>query len=155
TIRLFPQWVAAVGVLLLVFNLYDQRMFIREDTERPELVEELQPRRRLEVRGGRNFLYLLGVVVAILSGSLGLPTGGPEALMIAMALLSWFTTPRAIHQANHFHFHPIAEVAALFAGIFITMIPALVILHARANDLGLREPWHYFWMSGGLSSFLD
>jgi Na+/H+ antiporter NhaD/arsenite permease-like protein len=155
TLRLLPQWATAVGVLLLVFNLYDQRMFVREDIERPELVEELQPRRRLEIRGGINFLYLLGVTVAILSGSLGLPAGGPEALMIAMALLSWFTTPRAIHQANHFHFHPIAEVAALFVGIFITMIPALVILHTRANDLGLSEPWHYFWMSGGLSSFLD
>ena len=75
--------------------------------------------------------------------------------MIAMALLSWFTTPRSIHEANHFHFHPIVEVAALFAGIFVTMIPALKILEARAPELNLQEPWQYFWMSGALSSFLD
>src|SRR6185295_18072497 len=55
----------------------------------------------------------------------------------------------------HFHFHPIAEVAALFIGIFITMIPALEILNARAASLNLRHPWEFFWMSGGLSSFLD
>jgi Na+/H+ antiporter NhaD/arsenite permease-like protein len=43
----------------------------------------------------------------------------------------------------------------LFLGIFVTMIPALEILNARAASLNLREPWHFFWLSGGLSSFLD
>ena len=75
--------------------------------------------------------------------------------MLSMALLSWFTTPRSVHRANHFHFHPIAEVAAVFAGIFVTMIPALEILRSRAVEIGLRAPWQYFWMSGSLSSFLD
>jgi Na+/H+ antiporter NhaD/arsenite permease-like protein len=72
-----------------------------------------------------------------------------------MALLSWFTTPRSVHEANHFHFHPILEVAALFAGIFVTMTPALKILENRAPGFNLQEPWQYFWMSGLLSSFLD
>ena len=75
--------------------------------------------------------------------------------MLAMALLSWFTTPAGVHKANHFHFHPIAEVAALFLGIFVTMIPALEILNARAASLNLRHPWEYFWMAGVLSGFLD
>jgi Na+/H+ antiporter NhaD/arsenite permease-like protein len=75
--------------------------------------------------------------------------------MMSMAALSWHFTPRSIHGANHFHFHPIAEVAALFIGIFVTMIPALQILNQRAVALNLREPWQYFWMSGMLSSFLD
>jgi Na+/H+ antiporter NhaD/arsenite permease-like protein len=47
------------------------------------------------------------------------------------------------------------EVAALFAGIFLTMIPALDVLHARGRDLGLVEPWQFFWSTGLLSSFLD
>jgi len=76
-------------------------------------------------------------------------------LMIAMAVLSWVTTPPSIHKANHFQLHPIAEVAAVFLGIFITMIPALEILRSHATQLGLNAPWQYFWMSGGLSSFLD
>jgi Na+/H+ antiporter NhaD/arsenite permease-like protein len=78
-----------------------------------------------------------------------------ESIMITIALLSWFTTPKTIHHQNHFHFHPIAEVAALFLGIFVTMIPALEILDARAADLNVREPWQFFWLSGALSSFLD
>ena len=72
-----------------------------------------------------------------------------------MAVLSWYTTPRSVHQANHFHFSPIVEVAALFLGIFITMVPALEILNARAMAFNLKEPWQFFWMSGGLSSVLD
>jgi Na+/H+ antiporter NhaD/arsenite permease-like protein len=72
-----------------------------------------------------------------------------------MALLSWYTTPKAVHKLNVFHFHPILEVAALFLGIFVTMIPALEILDARAASLNLRHPWQFFWLSGGLSSFLD
>jgi Na+/H+ antiporter NhaD/arsenite permease-like protein len=47
------------------------------------------------------------------------------------------------------------EVAAVFAGIFITMIPALEILRMSSPDLGIDKPWQYFWMSGALSSFLD
>jgi Na+/H+ antiporter NhaD/arsenite permease-like protein len=72
-----------------------------------------------------------------------------------MAVISWFTTPRAVHKANHFHFRPIAEVAAVFVGVFITMIPALELLRTRSSEIGITEPWQYFWMSGALSSFLD
>ncbi len=43
----------------------------------------------------------------------------------------------------------------LFAGIFVTMIPALLILNARGAELGISEPWHFFWATGTLSSFLD
>ena len=75
--------------------------------------------------------------------------------MIAMALISWYTTPRAIHRANHFFFYPIVEVAALFLGIFVTMVPALQILNTRATDFTLQAPWHYFWLSGVLSGILD
>jgi Na+/H+ antiporter NhaD/arsenite permease-like protein len=157
TLSLFPIWATAVGAVLLVFNIYDQYVFIREDVETPgALAEEVQPRRRLHVQGKRNFLCLLGVMAAaILSGYFAWPKGIQEALMIAMALLSWFTTPRSVHEANHFHFHPIAEVAALFAGIFVTMVPALEILHDRAAHFNLHAPWEYFWLSGMLSSFLD
>jgi len=157
TLNLLPVWAATVGVLLVVFNFYDQHIFVREDVETPgALAEEVQPRRRIQIQGSLNFLYLLGVMsAAFLSGYFQWQKGIQETLMIAMALLSWFTTPRSVHHANHFHFHPIAEVAALFIGIFVTMIPALEILNMRAAAFNLREPWHYFWMSGGLSSFLD
>src|SRR5215471_10843098 len=157
TLRLLPQWALVVGTLLIVFNFFEQYMFLKEDVETPgTLVDQVQPRRRLHVEGGRNFVYLGGVIgAAILSGYFGWPKGFQESIMLAMALLSWFTTPAGVHKANHFHFHPIAEVAALFLGIFVTMIPALEILNARAASLNLRHPWQFFWLSGGLSSFLD
>src|SRR5262245_34375867 len=157
TLSLLPQWAFVVGMLLVVFNIYDQYVFNKEDVETPgALVEDVQPRRRIHIDGLMNFAFLLGVMAAAaLSGYFAWPRGAQEGLMILMAVLSWFTTPRKVHEANHFHIHPILEVAALCLGIFITMIPALEILHARAIALNLREPWHYFWMSGLLSGVLD
>jgi len=95
------------------------------------------------------------MVAAMLSGYFDWPKGIQESIMVAMALLSWVTTKKSLHKLNHFHFAPIVEVAALFLGIFVTMIPALEILDARAASLNLREPWQFFWLSGMLSSFLD
>ena len=157
TLSLAPQWILAVAVLLIAFNFLDQYFFQQEEKATlGHVVEEIQPRRRLEVRGAVNVLYLFGVMgAAMLSGYLGWPRGIQEAIMLSMTLLSWYTTPRTLHKANHFSFHPISEVAALFLGIFVTMIPALEILDAHAASLPLRQPWQFFWLSGGLSGFLD
>ena len=127
----------AVGIVLLVFNLYDQYIFVREDVETPgALAEDVQPRRRLHIQGKRNLIFLAGVIAAaISSGYFAWPRGIQELLMISMASMSWFSTPKSIHDENHFNFHPILEVAAVFAGIFITMVPALEIL--RMRSLGL------------------
>ncbi len=157
TLRLLPQWGLMVGSLLILFNIFDEIVFTRDEVETHRaLAEIVQARHPLRIEGGINCLYLLGVMAAvILSGYLGWPRGIHESIMITLAVLSWFTTPRAIHRANHFHFHPILEVAALFAGVFVTMVPALEILNARAPSLDLKAPWHFFWMSGVLSSLLD
>ena len=157
TLRLLPQWGLMVGSLLILFNIFDEIVFTRDEVETHRaLAEIVQARHPLRIEGGINCLYLLGVMAAvILSGYLGWPRGIHESIMITLAVLSWFTTPRAIHRANHFHFHPILEVAGLFVGIFVTMVPALQILNARAPSLDLKAPWHFFWMSGVLSSLLD
>ena len=75
--------------------------------------------------------------------------------MSAMAALSLWLTPRRVRESNRFTWHPIVEVAVIFIGIFITMIPALKLLELRGHELGLRHPWQYFWATGLLSSFLD
>ena len=59
------------------------------------------------------------------------------------------------NKSNQFHFDPILEVAALFLGIFITMVPALETLSRQSEQWNLTHPWQYFWMAGALSSFLD
>jgi len=157
TLRLFPEWVLVVGALLILFNIYDESVFTREEVETHRaLAEIVQARHPLRIEGAINCFYLLGVMGAVIfSGYFGWPRGIQESLMITMAVLSWYTTPRAIHRANHFHFHPIVEVAALFLGIFVTMAPALEILNSRASAFNLKAPWHFFWMSGLLSSLLD
>src|ERR1041385_500130 len=157
TLRLLPQWALVVGGLLILFNIYDQFVFTREEIETHRVLAEIvQAHHPLQILGARNFLYLLGVMgAAVLNGHFGWPRGIQEAIMITMARLSWYTTPQSIHRENHFHFSPIVEVAAIFLGIFITMAPALEILNARASAFDLKAPWHYFWMSGALSSVLD
>ena len=75
--------------------------------------------------------------------------------MVLLAALSFFATPKAIHEKNHFSFGPIIEVAVLFAGIFLAMMPALLILETQGAKMHMGETWQLFWASGLLSGFLD
>lgn len=75
--------------------------------------------------------------------------------MLLLLLGSYLMTSPALRTKNHFGFGPIIEVAVLFVGIFITMIPALAILNSEGKNLGLSTEWQYFWATGILSSFLD
>lgn len=163
TLRLWPVWLLVNGILLVVFNVYDQVVFAREERERPgsqlEAVMEHEPFR---VEGAHNFAFLAGIVAVIYAAGRGLGTGGevwpfgvPEGLMAALALAAWVTTAPRLRLANTFTFGPIVEVAVLFAGIFVTMAPALLLLNTHAESLGVREPWQFFWATGALSSFLD
>ena len=78
-----------------------------------------------------------------------------DLTILLAAYLSVRTTAKAIRKDNKFTWYPIQEVAILFIGIFITMIPALAILGARGSELGLAHPAQFFWATGALSSFLD
>src|SRR5262249_55256935 len=78
-----------------------------------------------------------------------------EAMMLALGLLSLALTPRGLRQANAFGWGPIIEVAVIFMGIFITMIPALELLNQHGDRFGPTEPWQFFWLTGLLSAFLD
>ena len=78
-----------------------------------------------------------------------------ELAIVALAAVSFGWTPGAIRRANGFTAAPMIEVAVLFLGIFLTMIPALELLERRGSELGVREPWQFFWATGVLSSFLD
>jgi Na+/H+ antiporter NhaD/arsenite permease-like protein len=158
TLRLFPQWLFVNAILLVVAYIVDSTIFRREDLARPGDLDEIAVRHQVPVHvvGKMNFLWLAGVVAVLLvSGWVRLPPGVQEGSMALMAILSWATTPRALHRENEFTWGPIVEVAVIFAGIFATMIPALEILNARGGQFGPREPWQFFWASGVLSSFLD
>jgi Na+/H+ antiporter NhaD/arsenite permease-like protein len=149
TFRLAPQWLLTAGVLLLVYFVWDSRMHRLESPERLRLdATRIRP---LRIIGTSNLALLFAVVPA--AAFLNAPWR--EAAMILLAMVSMKTTSPHIRHANHFSFHPILEVAAIFAGIFVTMVPALDLMRARGAELGISEPWQYFWATGLLSSFLD
>jgi Na+/H+ antiporter NhaD/arsenite permease-like protein len=158
TLRLWREWLFVNGILLILFYIVDSTIFRREDLARPVDLDQVAVEHQVPVSivGKRNLIYLAGVVAVLLSsGTLRLHALVQDAGMLAMVALSLWTTPKGLHAENGFSWSPIVEVAALFAGIFATMIPALAILNARGSQLGLEHPWQYFWASGALSSFLD
>lgn len=164
-IHLFVQWFFVNAGLLLIFMFYDMSVFAREEKAREgSQLEEVMKHEPIGVDGMLNIVLLLGVVGAIIAyGILKWPFGILEGILALLAMVGYFATPKANHERNNFSFGPILEVAVLFAGIFITMAPAIQILNAWGNNqrdilgmtFGLSEPWQYFWATGVLSSFLD
>jgi Na+/H+ antiporter NhaD/arsenite permease-like protein len=149
TFRLWPQWGLMVVVLLAAFFVFDSVQFSREP-----LAAIRRDRTRIEplrVQGGLNAIWLVGVVLAVAF----VPAPWREVVIIALASASLWFTPRSIRRNNGFSAAPMVEVTVLFAGIFLTMIPALELLRIRGDELGVRAPWQFFWASGVLSSFLD
>jgi len=163
TFQLWKNWALVNGLLLVIFHVWDQVVLDKEEKERPgSQLEEVMMHEPMRVFGLHNLLFLAGVVAVIYAAGQGLGTSGgrwpggiQEALLVVLAGASFFTTAKSIHQNNRFNFSPIIEVAILFAGIFVTMSPALLILNANGAKLGVDQPWEFFWASGLLSSFLD
>jgi Na+/H+ antiporter NhaD/arsenite permease-like protein len=129
---------------------------------------------QMKILGLTNIPLLLGVIGGVLfSGFVHLGEvniGGVhvtieglmrDGFLVLMGLISLKITPGDYRKGNEFSWFPIVEVAKLFAGIFMTMIPALVMLRAGLEGnlkfiiAAVKEPWHYFWITGTLSSFLD
>ena len=148
TLRLFPLWAIMVGGVLLMFYLLDSAQYRKEENR--DLIRDRRRVIPLRLTGTINFVWIAGVVAAIF-----LPFPSREGALILMAILSLVTTRRQCRADNKFTYNPILEVAILFAGIFVTMVPALLILSARGAELGISRPWHFFWAAGSLSSFLD
>jgi len=149
TFRLFVPWLFTTALVLAVYVAWDRWAHARE--ARADLKRDFYEVRRLRVAGKENLLLLAGVLASVAF----LKAPWREAAIVALAVFSWFRTDPELHETNRFTFHPILEVAALFSGIFVTMLPALHILQARGAELGVREPWQFFWATGTLSSFLD
>jgi Na+/H+ antiporter NhaD/arsenite permease-like protein len=149
TLRLAPAWLATTALVLLVYVVWDRRAYAREAAA--DLRRDQVKVRPLSVAGQENLVLLGGIVLA----AAFLQAPWREAAMVALAVISLRRTPEALRRANHFSFHPIQEVAAVFFGIFLTMIPALDLLRAWGAALGVRQPWQFFWATGALSSVLD
>jgi len=147
----WPMWVMGVGILLAMFYALDRINFTR--APRPEPGRGSAPE-TWQFNGLANVFFLAVILGAVFVTR---PAGLREALMIGAALGSYFTTKKSVHAANDFNFHPIQEVAVLFAGIFATMMPALDFIGTHAGDWLGANPGAgmFFWCTGILSAALD
>lgn len=146
----WPMWTVGVGLLLAIFYLLDRRNYRRA----PESVRRTlaEPPDQWRFEGLWNLAFLGAILGAVFVAR---PTFLREALMLGAAAGSYYTTRRTVHEANHFNFHPIREVAILFAGIFATMMPALDWLGLNAGRMGEPGLGFFYWSTGVLSSVLD
>ncbi|MEJ2055691.1 MAG: sodium:proton antiporter [Calditrichaceae bacterium] len=170
TLNLIPEMFTVSVILLILLYIIDS-IYYRKEIIPQNTDEEKVP---IRIEGSFNFLLLLGVIAGVIfSGTvrlteynflgvhLQLQNTFKDLWIILMGLVSIWFTKKATRDGNGFNWFPILEVAYLFAGIFMTIIPALAILQAGEKGAlaGLvrvvNEPYHYFWVTGGLSSFLD
>jgi len=171
TFKILPHMLTVVSILLVIYFILDTYHYRREGVSAPEEEGVKEP---LKLDGIRNFLFLGGIVGAVLMSGIvdwgeintlgihrSIQDWVRDSLLILMGILSLVTTPIKIRDDNDFTWFPIIEVAYLFIGIFITMIPCLLILKAGSQGAlafltnGVTLPVHYFWVTGALSSFLD
>jgi Na+/H+ antiporter NhaD/arsenite permease-like protein len=174
TLSMLPILCFTVAVVLAVFFVMDSILYRKELAENATLRSQNDSKTTVRIAGSHNLLYLAGIVGAVLMSGIwkpgewtvfGVPVAAQniarDALLVLIAVLSYKTTRKEIHQKNEFSWRPIEEVAVLFAGIFVTIIPAILMLKAGAEGpmgfiiRAVQRPSHYFWATGGLSSFLD
>ncbi len=166
TFGLFVEWFVVLALLLLTYNALDHKMRRLENPSAVRFDKSHQEPLRLD--GGINFAFFAVIIVAVaIAPSIDLHAieaghATPldwvplrEILMLSAAAASLWLGPRQVrYELNKFVWAPILEVAALFIGIFLTMIPALKYLEEIAPKLPLNE-LTFYWITGGLSSFLD
>jgi Na+/H+ antiporter NhaD/arsenite permease-like protein len=178
TVHMFVPFAVLSAILLALYFAIDTFLFNKEG--RPESPDAGQDG-RLRLEGTFNLLLLGGVVAGVLMSGMWKPEGGVtiyhvhielqnivrDVLLLVLAGVSLKTTAPEIRRRNEFDWEPIREVAKLFAGIFISMIPAISILRAGMDGAlngvismvktadGMDNHTMYFWLTGTLSSFLD
>jgi Na+/H+ antiporter NhaD/arsenite permease-like protein len=171
TFKLLPHMLLVVIILLVIYLILDTYHYRKEGVSAPEEEGVKEP---LKLEGVYNFLFLAGIVGAVLVSGIvdwgevntfgvhrSIQDWARDGLLILMGILSLVATPIQLRDDNDFTWFPIIEVAYLFIGIFITMIPCLLILKAGSQGAlafltdGVTQPVHYFWVTGVLSSFLD
>ncbi|HEX6927537.1 MAG TPA: sodium:proton antiporter [Longimicrobiaceae bacterium] len=175
TVHMLHEMVFVSVCLLAIYYYWDRRAYADEDLSRLPVSTE-----RLGIEGGVNLLLLLGVIGAVLFSGLvrlgsfvvydvevQLQNVIRDVALLGLTYASWKLTPLASREANGFTWGPIEEVAKLFAGIFITIVPPIAILRAGTEGAlggivnlvtradGEPNSLLYFWITGALSGFLD
>ena len=179
TVHLLPPLLLVLAILTAVYLGIDGYFYRKEVAEGTfKAPAEKVP---FGIDGAINFLWLAGIVGAVLmsgiwksdvhfevlSVHMTLPGLVRDSLFVLFAVLSLVTTPKKAREANQFNWDAILEVAKLFFGIFICIVPVLEMLRAGAagafaplvalvtNEAGEFNNVMFFWLTGALSAFLD
>jgi len=179
TFHLAPFLLLNMIILFAAFYFIDCHFCKKELAEGRSPLDELSESEKepIRIEGLHNLIFIGMIIVGVIANGLlpkefaffadnaGIPVYDeivfPYAtiveiiIILVAAFLSLKTTKESIHELNGFSHAPIIEVATLFLGIFITMIPALIFLKVHGAQLGIHDPWQLFWATGFLSSFLD
>jgi Na+/H+ antiporter NhaD/arsenite permease-like protein len=169
-LHLLPEWAFVGAILLIVYYLVDSYYYKKEDWVNLSAdTREVEP---IRITGKINFLFLLGVILSVAFVNDGFipamksnPELGYEApmwlkflreiILLLLISLSLYSTQKKVREQNKFSWRPIIEVAVVFLGIFITMVPTMLYLAKNAASFGFSEPWQFYYAAGSLSSFLD
>ncbi len=177
--HIFPETLFLVGSLLAIFYAMDWYYYHKREEILP--ADPTPDSRRIGFDGGINFALLAAVVgLVLMSGfwkspvsfniagtEVGLPGIVRDLGLVLVTLVSLRLTPARVHADNQFGWAPMQEVAKLFAGIFLTIIPVIAMLKAGVDGPfgavvsavtrpdGSPDVAMYFWITGALSSFLD
>jgi Na+/H+ antiporter NhaD/arsenite permease-like protein len=160
--KLFLEWLLTNGLLIIIYFFTDSYYHKKEPAE--YLIKDKTIIHPIKLTGKLNFVWLIGVVLAVaFINEQYIPLISinhyakfiREGVILIMALLSLLFTTHLTRISNNFRWAPIEEVAYLFFGIFITIVPCLLYLESNAHFLGITSPPQFYYYTGLLSSFLD
>ena len=161
--NLLGPWLFVNTLLILIFFIIDSYYYTKEPTT--AITRDKEQIAPIRLKGGFNFIFLTGVVLAVaflnenyihVIHENHYYSFIREGVILLMAIFSLLTTNKIMRYTdNKFTWGPIVEVAFLFLGIFITMVPALLYLRENASSFGINTPMLFYYATGGLSAFLD
>ena len=159
-------WLLGVLMVLAVFFVIDT-INVKKSAGAGDSVEYTG---QIKVTGAPNAIWLAVIIGAVfldpkkldwlpdLTQTLHLPLGIREMIMFAVCFLAYKTAKKEALKGNDFNFEPIKEVAYLFIGIFLTMVPALTLIARAAASPEYRDiltPGAFYYATGFLSAVLD
>ena len=178
TTHLIVPFLLIVGIVLVIFWVIDHYYFYH-DPSVPD-PSHMHGEAKIRLSGKRNFIFLtIAIAIIIFESmlskephvdlfglSINLGSLARDVILFALAIASWKFTPPQIHESNRFTWDPLEEVAIVFFGIFVTVIPVLAMLKMGesgpfgglihfANPNNTPNASIYFWLTGLLSSILD
>lgn len=162
--HIFTPMVIITSVLLMIFYFFDKKHYKNrlEDVVNHNEVE------KFSIHGTHNFIFILLILLSVIISSINMEKYAlpRDIALVLITLAAYASTQKNVYHMNRFSFHPLREIALVFLGIFVTLIPITAMLHGGGegvfseitgyvNPNGFPDPLKYYLMTGFLSGFLD